>query len=215
MRQILESQRHPQANLLRALINLYSGVDYPYLNFYGPPHTIATLSYHEALQLAEQPRPHFKDKVVFVGFSEHLQPEQEDGFYTVFSQEDSGLDVSGVEIAATAFANLLETRPVRPAGPMPYLAILLGWGVLLGAGCRLLPIAIALSGSAISIIAYAAFAAHQFETTALWLPLVIPLFDPGAVRAGRRDIMAVYRHPSGAARHPHRIRPLPSLHRRR
>lgn len=175
MHRMLDKQQHPQKNLLRALINLYSGDSYPYLNFYGPPHTIATLPYHEALKLAEQPQPHFKDKVVFVGFSESLQPEQKDGFYTVFSQEDSGLDVSGVEIAATAFANLLQARPVQPAGPILYLGILLGWGLLFGAGCRLFPLAFALSGGAGSIIAYAAFAAYQFETTALWLPLVIPL----------------------------------------
>ncbi|MFZ5593667.1 MAG: CHASE2 domain-containing protein [Pseudomonadota bacterium] len=175
MRQILDNQQHPQANLLRALINLYSGVDYPYLNFYGPPHTVTTLSYHAALQLTEQPLPHFKDKVVFVGFSESLQQEQKDGFYTVFSQEDSGLDVSGVEIAATAFANLLQARPVQPAGPMLYLGILLGWGLLFGAGCRLLPLTFTLSSGTASIITYAAFAAYQFETTALWLPLVIPL----------------------------------------
>lgn len=175
MLQTLNGERHPHASILHTLISLYSGSDHPYLNFYGPPHTIATLSYHKALQLTEQAQPYFKDKVVFVGFSERLQPEQKDGFYTVFSQEDSGLDISGVEIAATAFANLLEGRPVKPVNPALYLAMLLGWGLLFGVACRLFPLVIALPGSAVLAVTYAAFAAHQFEATALWLPLVIPL----------------------------------------
>ena len=45
--------------------------------------------------------------MVFVGFSEKFhQAEQTDSFDTVFSQAD-GLKLSGVEIAATMFANLL------------------------------------------------------------------------------------------------------------
>ena len=52
-------------------------------------------------------------KVVFVGHSEQLRPGQKDGFYTVYTRHN-GLDLSGVEIAATAFANLLEDMPVLP-----------------------------------------------------------------------------------------------------
>jgi len=45
--------------------------------------------------------------MAFVGFSEKFhQAEQTDSFDTVFSQAD-GLKLSGVEIAATMFANLL------------------------------------------------------------------------------------------------------------
>ena len=55
----------------------------------------------------------FKNKVVFVGFSGATQPEQDivrDDYHTVFSNPN-GLFISGVEIAATAFANLLENKP--------------------------------------------------------------------------------------------------------
>ncbi|GEM_PF-2910659 len=52
--------------------------------------------------------------MAFVGFSEKFhQAEQTDSFDTVFSQAD-GLKLSGVEIAATMFANLLEGRSVTP-----------------------------------------------------------------------------------------------------
>ena len=59
------------------------------------------------------PLPALKGKAVFVGAASRVPQEQKDGFYTVCSQAD-GLDISGVEIAATAFANILRDKPVRP-----------------------------------------------------------------------------------------------------
>ena len=56
----------------------------------------------------------FEGKAVFVGLSEVLLAERKDSFYTVYS-EDNGLFLSGVEIMATAFSNLLEDRPVVPS----------------------------------------------------------------------------------------------------
>ena len=60
-------------------------------------------------------------RVVFVGQSELINLH-EDGFVTVFSRAD-GVDLSGVEIAATAFANLLDGRLLEPAGPGLSLAL--------------------------------------------------------------------------------------------
>ena len=39
--------------------------------------------------------------------------DQKESFYTVYS-ESHGLDLSGIEIVATAFANMLEDMPVQP-----------------------------------------------------------------------------------------------------
>jgi adenylate cyclase len=80
----------------------------------------------------------FKDKAIFIGLSERLRPEQKDGFYTTFSQP-SGVDISGVEIAATAFANLLEDMPVRQLSLVAHLVVILFWGMLVGSICRLFP----------------------------------------------------------------------------
>ena len=158
-------------HLLRALVTMYSGNSHPYLNLYGPPHTITNIPYHQALSSSQG----FKDKVVFVGFSEQRQPEQKDGFYTVFSQDDSGLDISGVEIAATAFANLLEDSTVRPASPTGHIALILIWGLLMGMACRWLPVTIALLTSATLMSSYVAFALYEFSTAAVWLPIAVPL----------------------------------------
>ena len=89
--------------------------------FMAPPGTITTIPYYEVLKKEEKgsraQRPFdFKGKAVFIGHSERFRPGQKDGFYTAFSQS-SGLDLSGVEIAATAFSNLLTDQPDSPSRP--------------------------------------------------------------------------------------------------
>jgi adenylate cyclase len=165
--------------VLRALIRIYQSPASRHLNFYGPPGTIPTVPYYQLLQhedksAANQKRLDLNGKAVFVGLSERLRPEHKDGFYTVFSQP-SGLDISGVEIAATAFANMLEDMSVEPLGFRPHLATIFLWGVALGILCLLLPTVV----SAMSVIGLSALylvaARYQFKNTAGWYPLVIPL----------------------------------------
>lgn len=171
----LNGKDDQETHLIRSLIKLYAGEAHPYLNFYGPPRTITTLPYHQALQLSEKTgSENFKDKAVFVGFSEERQPEQKDGFYSVFSQPN-GLDLSGIEIGATAFANLLEDQPILPASTPLYFFIIIAWGLLIGIASRFLPITIAFGAGIALSASYFAITAYQFNTANLWLPLVIPL----------------------------------------
>lgn len=162
---------------LAALVDMYRAPASEYLNFYGPPGTIPTVPPHEILlsdRGAPSTRLDLRGKAVFVGLSESIRPNQKDGFYTVFS-EPSGADLSGVEIAATAFANLLEALPVRPLELPWHLGTLLAWGLAVGAVCRLVPAlgaaSLLLAGGAL----YVAAVQHQFRATAVWFPLVVPL----------------------------------------
>lgn len=169
-----------QARILAALIAMYQGSDSQYLQFYGPPGTVATVSYDQVLRLTEDSSPggkkfDFKGKAVFVGLSERLRPEQKDGFHTVYSGS-SGLDISGVEIAATAFANLLEGLPVRPLTLFAHLATVFSWGLVIGIFCRLSPTIISVSGAVLLGVLYALAAQYHFKTTVTWYPLVMPLF---------------------------------------
>src|SRR5208337_5171877 len=127
-------------HIIRSLIKMYRGPHSRYLNFYGPPRTITTIPYYQMLQPPDKGAGHqqidVKGKVVFVGLSEVSLSEQRDGFYTVFSQKD-GLDLSGVEIAATAFGNLIEELPVRPVSFRLHLIVILIWGIVIGTFCRL------------------------------------------------------------------------------
>ena len=168
---------------LRSLIQMFQGPDSPYLNFYGPPGSITTIPYHQILQQGEETirsgTPlNLRGKAIFVGASELLRPEQKDGFYTVFSEPD-GYEMSGVEIAATAFANLLENSPVRPMGLWGHLGTLLAWGVVPGLLCYGMPVLLAaLSIAALDLI-YLFFAKAQFASAGFWLPVAVPLLIQG------------------------------------
>ena len=165
-----------QRTILRSLIQLYHHSNSRYLNFYGPPGAIATISYDQAMQEASlsQPQLDLRGKAVFVGFSEDAWPEKQDAFHTVFSQAD-GSDLSGVEIAATAFANLLEDKPVRLCNGPTLLLIITLWGLILGALCRLAPTGLTLLGLLGLSAAGVYIAQHQFATAGTWYPLIIPI----------------------------------------
>ena len=138
--------------MLTSLIRLYQGSNSHYLNFYGPPGTIHTIPYYQLLEDAKKSekdsnRFNLSGKVVFIGRAERLRPDKEDDFHTVFSQS-SGIDISGVEVAATAFANLLEDMPVQPLNIKAQLGSVLLWGgvvrrfvhfVIQVFGCRVCP----------------------------------------------------------------------------
>ncbi|OEU51551.1 MAG: hypothetical protein BA872_00130 [Desulfobacterales bacterium C00003060] len=169
-----------KAQVLKSLIRMYQHTNSRYLNFYGTPGAIETVPYYRLLESQEnsadnQEQFDLSGKAVFVGVSEHLSPEQQDGFYTVFSQS-SGVDISGVEIAAIAFANLLEDMAVQPLGFRTHLALVFFWGMGLGILCLLFPTVIA-TVSVIGLSLLYLFAAlYQFKNTGSWHPLVIPLF---------------------------------------
>jgi len=175
----LQKMRESESNQrIQALLAVYLGSERRYLNFYGPSRSITTHSYYDVLSALPTELALFKNKVVFVGFVAENQPEQEDNFYTVFSQA-SGLDLSGVEIAATAFANLSTPhsgqKNLRLPEPMVYLAIILGFGLLL-AGLNNVP-----STSAFIILSlfaaglYTLVCLQMFTATAFWLPLFVPV----------------------------------------
>ena len=162
--------------LLKALINMYGGEASRYINFYGPPGTIPTIPYHQALQIGMESGPAFdvKGKAVFVGLSEILLAERKDSFYTVFSQ-GSGVFIGGVEIAASAFLNILDDTTIVPISLPAHIGLLLCWGIIVGVLCRLLPISIAAVAMFGIAGLYLAIAAYQFQSYQQWYPLVLPL----------------------------------------
>jgi adenylate cyclase len=164
---------------LKSLIRLYAGSNRRYLNYYGPPRTITTLPYYRALQLGENsdgPETiDLKGKAIFVGLSEKLLAERKDSFYTVFSQAN-GLFIGGVEIAATAFLNMLHDTPIKPISARSYILLIVFWGVLIGVICRVSAVTIASSSVVLLSALYLFGAEYQFKTSGTWYPIVIPLF---------------------------------------
>ncbi len=156
---------------LRSLFELYQGTETRYLNYYGPPRSVLTVPYTRALGGETLD---MRGKIVLVGFSEQFQPEQKDGFYSVYS-DDTGLDLSGVEIAATAVANMLDGTAVRPLRFGPQLLVLGLWGLLAGLMCRLLVPLTAVAFCVLAVPLYLAWAWWVFDATNNWLPVVVPL----------------------------------------
>lgn len=169
-----------EKRLLHALVNMYRPPHIRYLNFYGPPGTITTVSYHRVLETPshrgtqESPLPALKGKAVFIGAASRVPQEQKDGFYTVYSQPD-GLDLSGVEIAATAFANILENKPVRPLPLSSALFLIAVWGGTAGFICGRFSNQLSLALFIGLSLAYGVIAYHRFAIAGRWLPIVIPL----------------------------------------
>ena len=101
----------------------------PLLNLYGPPRTLRTLEIADLLLSPERIDPPLRNATVFIGYSADEQPDQRDGFYTAYSSRQ-GLDISGVELAATAYANLLEDSWLREPAPWLRGLLVLGSGSL-------------------------------------------------------------------------------------
>jgi len=166
-------------SMLTTLVKLYGGSNRRYLNYYGPPHTVTTIPYYRALQLGESNERgkslDLKGKTVFVGLSERILAERKDSFYTVFSQAN-GVFIGGVEIAATAFLNMLEDAPVRPISSHSFILTILLWGLFVGIICRISSMLVAaLSVVGVSVL-YLFAAELQFKLNGTWCPIVIPLF---------------------------------------
>ena len=161
-----------ERRLMTGLVSLYSGGDNRYLNFYGPPGSIPNIPYNAVMK--GESATDFNGKVVFVGLSDLYDPGQPDRFYTVFTNDD-GVDLSGVEIAATAFANMLTDRSLRPSGVLATAIILLLAGFILGTGIYLLSATIAVPLALLLTGLYVAGVQTAFNAGDLWLPLAIPV----------------------------------------
>jgi adenylate cyclase len=169
---------------IEALIGLYTGESMRLLNFFGPAGTIPALGFDEALAMNyEEASRAFQGKAVIVGYAELAQPEQVEHFNTVFSTT-AGLDLSGMEIAATAFANLLHGDTIRATGKPTWTLVALLAGFICTAVCLWLPNRIAFPTVAVLVFGYGAIALLLFAKHFLWLPVVIPMFAAAPLGLG-------------------------------
>jgi adenylate cyclase len=175
---------------LRALIRIYQQGDSRYLNLYGPPGSVRTVSYHRLVDAVDAGADQkiaalLENASVFVGQTESNWIETHDSFHTAFSGK-SGRDISGVEVAATAFANLLEDKAVYPLKPMAAVPLLLVWGFL--TAMIGLHFSTVMSVLVLGVVCggYGYLAFFQFASQGAWYPLVVPFLvqAPGALIAG-------------------------------
>ena len=179
--------------VLQALLQTYAGPDFYFLNFYGPPATLSMVPYHKFW--GESSLPDLRGKVVFVGSMDPTHYEQPDQFLTVFSTDD-GIDLSGVEVVATAFANLLGDTTLRYPAANLRVVLLLALGGLLGVLMYSIRSPwLAASTVLIAASVYTQLAQWLFTHYEFWLPLAVPLLVqlPFVIIAGLYCKYAIYR----------------------
>ena len=143
------------------------------INFYGPAETFNTLGIDDVLRMDENAaRSVFANKVVYVGYSDRRQTEQQDAYRTVFS-DARGVDISGVEISATVFANLLQNNYLRSSSGATVTLISLAFFAMVVLSHRM-----RLSGTAAvqltAVVLYTGCAYSLFRDQHIWLPLMLP-----------------------------------------
>jgi adenylate cyclase len=163
------------AHAIGALGELYSGTGTRLLNLYGPAGTLPSVGYDEVLTAPTRDNvQRFGGKAVFVGYGETRHPEQMEHFSTVFSRGD-GADLSGVEIAATAFSNLLDDRTLRELPTRDWLALTFLAGFLAFVICHGLGNRVGVVVVLALAVGYLATASWLFDTRAWWMPIALPL----------------------------------------
>ena len=146
------------------------------LNEYGPTGTLPAIGYADVIRLAQTAPDQLAKRVtgrtVFIGYLQHEEKEPFEQFPSHF-RFDGLPDVSGVELVATAFANLEHDTLLRAAPVWPLiaatLAALIACATLVagpGVGGLLL-----LGGGA----TFVAVSASLFSTVFVWMPLLAPL----------------------------------------
>lgn len=170
--------RDAASKLVDELLRVATRIDPVYINFYGPPATLRTVRYAELFDQAATKAladlSAFRDQIVFIGAGDITPIDQVDGFRTVFSTR-SGLDIPGVEIAATAFANIATGRDLQRLTPGSHALLVSLLGLLLGLFAARLPGVWGLGGALVPAGAWFLFAAWQFSAAARWLPVFIPI----------------------------------------
>lgn len=153
---------------LKALFQLYLSDRALYLNPYGPAGTITTLP----LQALEENSDAFRDKVVVIAPSQELgRPVKGGTFETAFSEIGSG------ELLATAYANLVDDRMLKPLPTTFQAALIVLWGYLVSLTATRLPVRFGLAVLAALTTAFLSLSLAAFRASALWTPMVGPLFQ--------------------------------------
>ncbi len=163
-----------QMQALDALLRAYRQPDVTYFNFYGPQRSIPTLSLSDSVKDSNPSAlAQLRGKVVFVGLSERLH-KQHDYFFTTYSS-DRDNRISGVEIAATVFANLFENRVLHVMPRWQQVLLLGGYCALLLIAARRLSALRWLAMTAMIAFGYALLSLWLFVLYAWWIPLFIPV----------------------------------------
>jgi class 3 adenylate cyclase/CHASE2 domain-containing sensor protein len=137
------------------------------------------------------------NSMVFVGCSDAKHAEGPDRVLTSFTT--GGIDLRGVEVMATAYANLVSERTLQPPDTSFSKLVVLAFGLTVGILVFLSPWVIAVPGVVVLTLLYALALKWCFSETDLWLPLAIPVLVqlPAALLIGLTGKFLLERHQKG------------------
>jgi adenylate cyclase len=155
---------------------LYAGPGKLLLNEYGPARVLRSLAYADALKLAKPDTTRLaaivSGKTVFIGYAERHEKGVLEQFPTHFSSPTE-VDPSGVDLLATAYANLADASTLRPKGSTPAIGAVAGFvGTIV---CLVLPAFWGLGVVVLGLLAYGTVAVLGFTGAFRVLPLVAPI----------------------------------------
>ena len=158
----------------KRLLDLFSRKTPIIVNYFGGAKTFQQIDIDQALALPNHDfSTRFNNKIVYIGYLETHQTEQQDAYSTVYTS-DTGIDISGVEISATVFANLNQNRFIRilPLWANTIINLVL---LLVGFGLWYKHFALHLFVQGILISAYISACHYLFHSYYLALPLTLPI----------------------------------------
>jgi adenylate cyclase len=166
--------------LLQSWLALLKSGEKLYLNHYGDVGAITTVPFYQVLMTSVLDPRLFKDKIVLIGYSDNIEPEKNQGFYTAFSRAN-GQVISPIEIAATAIANVIDQSWLKPLPTGKQAMLILAWGALLSGIFRLLSYKSSMIAALLLIAAYFGYSSFLFTSANIWMPLAIPMFQAAVV----------------------------------
>lgn len=147
-----------------------------YLNVYGPPGWFTSLDYAQVLDAAQRDRlaAEVAGATVFVGAAEHRTNTTLDTWRTGYPV-DGGARYGGVELVATAYANLVEDSALRPLAGWQHALLILALAGVVFAATWWCELALVAGVAVATALAYATVAHLAFSHWGLWLPLATPV----------------------------------------
>ena len=142
-----------------------------WIRYYGTSGTIATLSYHAAL---DRPDDYFKGKLVFIGGKPPILAPSElsDLFRTPYTRWGRGL-TSGVEIHATIFLNLVRGDWLTRLSAGKEILLVVLAGVIFGYGLNLVRPLAGVVLALLGMLVVSAFALWLFWHWNVWFSWVV------------------------------------------
>ena len=173
VRALLESGNITQDDNYKPLTDiqkrLLTGPGERYFNFYGGPGTLPIYSGLKVLNGTSE--PDLTGLAVFVGQAELDTFHQTDSFLTVYSGF-RGVYHSGVELAGTAYLNLMHDDGIRRLSPLISLLLLLGTAFLFTLAVYRLNFWNCALAIGTFVLAYAFLTFNLFAYQNIWIPTI-------------------------------------------